>query len=124
MTSTSDHAPEPSASSSINAPSDTKQGTTSASAMVPAGTMQPALHLQLQEQAFKPVTLIKYLVLNRLLQDHPNREKVEYVVNGFQFGFSLKYKGLLENRQPKNLLSAYQHSEKLWASLMKEVHLG
>ena len=36
----------------------------------------------------------------------------------------LKYKGPLENRQPKNLLSAYQHADKLWASLIKEVSLG
>ena len=63
-------------------------------------------------------------MLNKLLQDHPNRSKVDYVVKGFQFGFSLKYKGPLENRQPKNLLSAYQHADKLWASLIKEVGLG
>ena len=49
---------------------------------------------------------------------------MEYIVKGFQFGFSLKYKGPLENRQSKNLLSTYQHSDKLWASLMKEVCLG
>ena len=44
-------------------------------------------------------------------------------MQGFRFGFSLKYNGPLENRQPKNLLSAYQHMDKLWVSIMKEVHL-
>ena len=46
------------------------------------------------------------------------------MVKGFQYGFSLKYNGPLKNRQPRNLLSAYQHADKLWASLMKEVKLG
>ena len=124
MTSISDHAPELSANSSINVLNATSQGTTSINAMVPADKTQQVLHPQLQEQIFKPVTPIRYQVVNKLLQDHPNREKVEYVVNGFQFGFSLKYKGSLENRQSKNLLSAYQYSDKLWASLMKEVCLG
>ena len=46
------------------------------------------------------------------------------MVKGFQFGFLLKNKGPLDNRQPKSLLSAYQHVDKLWASLIKEVSLG
>ena len=48
---------------------------------------------------------------------------MDYVIKGFKFGFSLKYKGPLENRPPKNLLSAYQHTDKLWVSLIKEVKL-
>ena len=124
MTLTSDHIPDQNASSSIHVPNATEQDTTSISATIPVHRQQIVLHPQLQETMFKLVTPIKYKVLDRLLQEHPNREKVEYVVKRFQFGFSLKYKGPLENRQPKNLLSAYQHSEKLWASLMKEVHLG
>ena len=82
---------------------------------------QQVLHPQLQECNFSPVTQIKYQILNRLLRDHPNRNKVNYVVQGFQSGFSLKYNGPLENRQPKNLLSAYCHADKLWSSIMKEV---
>ena len=100
MTSTSDLALEPNVSCSTSAPSATRQVTTNGRAMVPVDIAQPALHPQLQEQMFKPVTPIKYQVLDKLLQDHPNREMVEYIVNGFQFGFSLKYKGPLENRQP------------------------
>ena len=110
--------------SSINVPNATEQDTINASATVPVQSQQMVLHPQLQEVTFKPVTPIRYKVLNSLLQEHPNREKVEYVVRGFQFGFSLKYKGPLKNRQPKNLLSAYQHPGKLWVSLMKEVYLG
>ena len=83
MTSTSDLALESNVSSSTNAPSATRQVTTSGSAMVPVGMAQPALHPQLQEQTFKPVTPIKYQVLNKLLRDHPHREKVENIVNSF-----------------------------------------
>ena len=82
------------------------------------------IHLQLQEQQVRPVTPIKHTTLGNLLKDHPNKHKVSYVIQGFKFGFSLKYNGPWENRQPRNLLSAYQHSAKLWASLMKEVQLG
>ena len=46
------------------------------------------------------------------------------MIKGFPYGFSLKINGTLENRQPRNLLSVYQHADKLWASLMKEVKLG
>ena len=123
MTSTSDHVLDQNASFSINVLNVTELDTTNISATTPVHRQQ-MLHLHLQEAMFKPVTPIKYKVLDRLLQEHPNREKVEYVVKGFQFGFSLKYKGPLKNRQPKNLLLAYQHSEKLWVSLMKKVHLG
>ena len=124
VTLTSDCVPDQNASSSRSVPNATEQDRTSISATIPVHRQQIVLYPQLHKATFKPATPIKYKVLDRLLQEHPNREKVEYVVRGFQFGFSLKYKGLLENRQPKNLLLAYQHSEKLWASLMKEVHLG
>ena len=111
------------ASSNINAQSVTRQAIIDSSATTQAATTNPELP-QLQEQTFKLVTPIKYQVLDKLLPDHPNRKKVDYVVKGFQHGFSLKYNGPLENRQPKNLLSAYQHADKLWSSLMKEVKLG
>ena len=36
----------------------------------------------------------------------------------------LKYQGPRVNREPKNLKLAYQYRDKLWESLMKEVHFG
>ena len=36
----------------------------------------------------------------------------------------LKYQGPRVNQEPNNLKSAYQCRDKLWESLMKEVHLG
>ena len=46
-----------------------------------------------------------------------------YVITGFRQGFMLKYQGPKVNREPNNLRLAYQFKDKLWASLMKEVHL-
>ena len=43
----------------------------------------PVLHPQLQEQTFKPVIPIKYQVLDKLLLDHSNRKKIDYVVKDF-----------------------------------------
>ena len=36
----------------------------------------------------------------------------------------LRHQGPKVNRKPRNLTSAYQFKDKLWASLMREVHLG
>ena len=123
-TSTTSLAPGPSASFNISVPNVSEQAITNASATTQSITTNPALHLQLQGQTFQLVTPIKFQVLNKLLRDHSNRSKVDYVIKSFQFGFSLEYNGPLENRQPKNLLSAYQHADKLRSSLIKEVKLG
>ena len=67
MTSTSGHAPELNVNSNISVQNATNRGTLSANAMVPADITQLVLHPQLQEQMFKPVTPIKYQVLDKLL---------------------------------------------------------
>ena len=83
MTLTSDHLLDQNASFNISVPSATKQDITSISATAPVHIPHQVVHPQLQESMFKLVTSIKYRVLNSLLQEHPNREKVEYVVRGF-----------------------------------------
>ena len=115
---------EPGASLNTNAQSVSRQATINDSATTEAATTNPVLHPQLQEQTFKPVTPIKYQMLDKLLQDHPNRKKVDYVVKVFQYGFSLKYNGPRENHQPCNLPTGFSYLEKLWDSVMKEVKLG
>ena len=62
--------------------------------------------------------------LKQLLQGHPNSKLVWKVVDGFCFGFSLKYTSPRVNRQPRNLPTALIHSQTLWQSVMKEVNLG
>ena len=136
--STTDRALGSNVNSNTSVSSVTRLATTKASVTIRARPPQQVLHPQLRECTFSPVTPVNYLILNRLLRDHPNRSKVHAeklilvahkghthkvnnVVQGFQAGFSLKYNGLLEKRQPKNLLSAYRHADKLWDSIMKEV---
>ena len=46
------------------------------------------------------------------------------MIDGFQFGFSLKCTGPRVNRQPHNLPTAFTHSQEIWQSVMKEVSLG
>ena len=62
--------------------------------------------------------------LKQLLQGHLNSNLAQRVVDGFGFGFSLKYNGSRVNRQPRNLPTAFTHSQTLWQSVMKEVNLG
>ena len=81
-------------------------------------------HSQLKPQTFKPLTPIKANRFKELLKGHLNQDLVHYVITSFRQGFLLKYHGPKVNRQPQNLKSAYQFKDKLWDSLMKEVHLG
>ena len=62
--------------------------------------------------------------LEQMLVGHPNCKLVQRVVDGFHFGFSLKYNSPRLNRQPRNLPIAFTHSKELWQSVMKEVNLG
>ena len=121
MISTTNLAPRSNVNFNKNVLSVSSLVTTNDSATIWEDLPAPVLHQELHQHTFNPVTPIKYQILDR---DHPNRSKVDYVVQDFHFGFSLKYNGPLENRQPKNLLSAYHHMDKLWVSIMKEVHLG
>ena len=80
--------------------------------------------LQLNESTFHPVTPVRVDKLEQILEGHPNHKLVQRVVDGFRFGYSLRYNGLRVNRQPRNLPTAFTHSTELWQSMMKEVNLG
>ena len=95
------------ANSSTNVQNASNKAIHNANATLQGGQQIIILHPQLQEQLFTPVTPVRYKVLDTLLKDHPNRDKVNYVLQGFRVSFSLKYTGLLENRQPKIY---YQHT--------------
>ena len=81
-------------------------------------------HSQFNPMTFKPVTPIKANRFEELLKGHPNQELVHYVTTSFKQGFTLKYQDPKMNREANNLKSTYQFKDKLWDSLMKEVHLG
>ena len=62
--------------------------------------------------------------LEQMLVGHPNHKLVQKIVDGFHFGYSLKYNSPRLNRQPRNLPIVFTHSKDLWQSVMKEVNLG
>ena len=123
MTSTSQDVLDLSADSHKNATSDSDLVT--ASVRTINNRLQEHPHWQqLQESTFRPVTPVQVDKLEQLLQEHPNIKLVQKVIDGFWFGFSLKYTGPRVNRQPCNLPTAFTHSQELWQSVMKEVSLG
>ena len=73
---------------------------------------------------FKPVTQIRVSRFEEQLKGHPNPDLVHYIITSFRQGFMLKYQGPKVYRESRNLTSAYQFEDKLWASLIKEVCLG
>ena len=81
-------------------------------------------HNQLNPITFKLVTPIKANRCEGLLKGYSNQDLVHCVITSFRQGFTLKYQGPKVNREPNNLKSVYQFKDKLWASPMKEVHLG
>ena len=78
---------------------------------------------QLNTLTFQPVMAVQVDKLDQLLIDHPNWPIVNYVVQGFLHGFSLKYQGPRQNCQPKNLPTAFTNSKELQDSIMKEMQL-
>ena len=61
--------------------------------------------------------------LQCLLQGHPNHNLVQAVVQGFRHGFLLMHDELRVNHQPRNLPTAFRHSDLLWQGVKKEVNL-
>ena len=79
---------------------------------------------QLQEDTYVPQTPLKHRRLAELLQFHPDSEKVNYVLQGLDKGFSLEYHGNFKFRAPKNLPTAQIDPKLIQEKLAKEVRLG
>ena len=62
--------------------------------------------------------------LARCLIAHPDRSLVNFLLNGFSFGFDLGYRGPILPGTRKNLLSARSHPAEVTKALMKEVSRG
>ena len=80
-------------------------------------------HLQHQLQP-TIVTPVNADLLEFNLQDHPDQQLVQQVIQGFRHGFSLKYKGPRDGHIPPNLASARQYSKQLQQHLNKEIAKG
>ena len=79
---------------------------------------------ELQEAMYIPQTPLKRRHLQELLKLHPDSDKVQYVLQGLQHGFSLEYDGPFEFRAPPNLSTARLDPQLIRDCLHKEVGLG
>ncbi|XP_069108938.1 uncharacterized protein [Argopecten irradians] len=78
------------------------------------------------EGAFNPPTLptpVNYAVLCKYLQGYDS-SKIEFLENGFKFGFKLQYKGTRAFRDSKNLKSALDNANILNEKMTKEISAG
>ena len=62
--------------------------------------------------------------LRKLLSDHPDRDLVAYVNNGFYNGFDLFYCGRVTSTLPNNLRSSMTFVESILAAISKELTRG
>ena len=59
-----------------------------------------------------------------LLNNHPNRLHVNYILDGLRAGFDIGFLGSSVTTHPKNLRSAYQFQPLLAAAIAKEIDRG
>ena len=70
-------------------------------------------------------TPIKVDVLRRYLLSHPDRNLVEFLLDGFTFGFSVGVLGgSVKGGKTKNNRSALQHHKGLGEAILKELNRG
>ena len=112
MISTSPDIPDPSADSHTNATNASNLVTIKGNVLNSSLWGHPHW-LQLNESMFHPVTPVQADRLEQMLVGHPNCKLVQRVVDGFHFGFSLKYNVPRLNKQPRNLPSAFTHHKEL-----------
>ena len=63
-------------------------------------------------------------VLTSMLQTHPDRKFVKFLLDGFTFGFQIGYTGPMTPGECNNLLSARTHPQPVNALLIKELNRG
>ena len=63
-------------------------------------------------------------MFENLLQSHPNRYLVNYIVDGLRNGFDIGFRGDVTPTLPKNLKSAYQNKEGVQQAINKEIERG
>ena len=70
------------------------------------------------------VSPINVPVLKQFLINHPDTNFVNFLLDGFTYGFSVGYDGPLTAGQSRNLLSARQNPIAVSAAILKEVSRG
>ena len=92
MNATSLDAPDPPADSHTNVTNASSLVTTKGNVLNSSLREHPHWP-QLHKSTFHPVTPVQVDRLEQILVGHPNCKLVQRVVDGFRFGFSLKYNG-------------------------------
>ncbi len=70
------------------------------------------------------VSPVKVDALAELLQPHPDRELVEFLLNGFREGFDVLFTGQVVSTEPNNLRSAAMQSEVVTQAIETELSRG
>ena len=70
---------------------------------------------------FTPVSVP---VLRHALASHPDRNLVDFVLQGFTFGFDIGFRGLGVPSRPNNLRSARNNSQAVTDAICKEITRG
>ena len=79
--------------------------------------------LQLAEETYVPPTPLKAYKLSELLSKYPDSEKVSYIIQSLNQGFTLEYAGHFKFRAPDNLPMAKLHPQLIRDRLNKEIQL-
>ena len=69
-------------------------------------------------------TFVNTLRLKKLLTGHPDQDLVHRIINGFNSGFELGFRGTLQDTFPKNNKTARDNPEGVSAAIAKEVARG
>ena len=91
-----------------------------------AVTLQSSAEARLSAQVLQHhiVTLVNPTLLDHQLHGHPNCKLVQHIIDGFTFGFSLKYNGPRTGHVHPNRKSAHQYPDLLWRRINKEQECG
>ena len=74
---------------------------------------------------YRPLRRVNPVVLRELLEEFPDREEAEYVIQGFTSGFRLGLASKPHPRPPcENSHAAMSHIEETTALITKEVEMG
>ena len=88
-----------------------------------------SLPIDVHRHSFTPLPLeigspINIDILRGYLTHHPNHTLVQYVIQGFTYGFDIGFSGPITEGSTRNLLSARNNPEAVATAIFKEVHRG
>ena len=70
------------------------------------------------------ISPIRVEVLSQYTMEHPDRELVNFLINGFKDGFDIMYVGSITPTTPKNLKSARDNPEEVTQAITTEISRG